>query len=327
MGCIQSICTDSDFSLPQLHFKGKGSFPRPSDTVTLQHDGGPGALLLCHQSQAPSHQTGYVTLNSTAWVLGLPAHYAAGSWRNGTTCALRVLYAVEETVPIISRKNFGVDHSDLYTVRATVDNGVFSTNLTCNFWVVSPVLGLRVIYPPQQGSIIYLETNSTWLVLKISSGMKATAGWLGGNQSFPFERSCPSEVTPLVAECARETNDTWFSVVMLEGIGRNVSTLVLWAENAVSSQNITVLVKAEEAIRGLRATPEPETRVLLNNRVVSLLEMCPEPHMLRPMVFRSSGAMTHLVPPDGSCHATLLQGLEGLFWASALYSLPAGLRH
>ncbi|XP_066496885.1 polycystin-1 isoform X2 [Tiliqua scincoides] len=268
------VLQESVFILPPgpsaqylFHFRSKGSFARPSDTVSIQHDGGPGALLLCHQSQVPSHQTGYITLNSSDWVLGLPARYAAGSWRNGSVCALRVLCATEETVPIISKKNFGVDRSDLYAVRATVDNGVFSANLTCNFWVVSPVSGLRVIYPPQQGDIVYVETNSTWLVLKLSSGMKATAGWLGRNQTFPFERSCPPAVMSLVAECARETNDTWFSVVVLEGIGRNVSMLVLWAENAVSSQNITVLVKAEQAIRGLRATPDPETRVLLNNRV------------------------------------------------------------
>ncbi|XP_053131913.1 polycystin-1 isoform X2 [Hemicordylus capensis] len=268
---VNGASQESLFTLPPgpstqylLLFRGKGAFARPNDTVSIQHDVGPGAFLLCHPNQTPSSQMGYFTFNSSGWEPGLPA---ASSWRNDSVCSLRVLYATEETTPIISAENLGVDHSGLYSVRATVDNGVFGANLSCSFWAVSPVSGLRIIYPPEQDGRIYVETNRTWLVVKISSGVNATAGWLGGNQSFFFERSCPPGVSPLVVECARENNDTWFSVVALEGIGENVSTVVLWAENAVSFQNITVLVKAEDAIRGLRATPDPETRVLLNNRV------------------------------------------------------------
>ncbi|KAF2984153.1 hypothetical protein EK904_007642 [Melospiza melodia maxima] len=64
-----------------------------------------------------------------------------------------------------------------------------------------------------------------------------------------------------------DNNDTWFAVLQLGGLGEGLSTHVLVAENAVSSQNITVTVKVEEPIRGLRATPDPESRVLLNTRV------------------------------------------------------------
>uniref|UniRef100_A0A670JHV8 Polycystin 1, transient receptor potential channel interacting n=1 Tax=Podarcis muralis TaxID=64176 RepID=A0A670JHV8_PODMU len=256
-------------SLSQLHFRSKDTFIRPNDTVSIQHDAGPGAFILCHPSQVPSYQMSYFTLNSSDWELGSLMHPEAGGWHNDSTCYFRVLSVAEKTVAIIGEGNLGVDRPGLYAVRATVENGVFSANLSCDFVAVSPVSGLHVIYPPEQGGRIYVETNHTWLVVKISSGVNATAGWFAGSQSFPFGRSCPPSVIPLVPECTRDTNDTWFSVVVLENIGGNASTRVLWAENAVSSQNITITVKAEDAIRGLRATPDPETRVLLNNRVVS----------------------------------------------------------
>ncbi|XP_007438791.3 polycystin-1, partial [Python bivittatus] len=264
----------SHFTLPPgpstrylLFFRSKDSFVRPNDTVSVQHDAGPGAFLLCHPSQKSPSQMSYFTLNSLDWEPGLPAHPTPKGWQNDSLCPFRILLAAEETVPLLEQNNSKVHHPGLYAVRATVNNGVFRRNFSCDFWALSAVSGLRVIYPQEQGGKVYVESNSTWLVVKISSGMNATSGWLGGNQSFSFGRSCPLAVTPLVAECARETNDTWYSVILLEGIGHNLSTVVLWAKNAVSSQNITVRVKAEDAIRGLRVTPDPETRVLQNNRV------------------------------------------------------------
>lgn len=260
------------FSLLQLLFRGKDTSVRPNDTISIQHDAGPGAFLLCHPSPTPSEQIRYLTWNSLDWDPGFSSPNTASSRRNDSTCFFRVVCVAEETVPIISQKNSGVGRNGLYAVRATVDNGVFTANVSCNFWAVPPVQGLRVIYPPFQDGKIYVPTNSTWLVVKISSSVNASAGWVGGNRSFPFEKQCPPAVALLTVECAREANDSLFSVIMLDGIGQNFTPVVLWAENAVSSQNITVVVKAEEPIRGLRATPDPESRVLLNKRVVSCQE-------------------------------------------------------
>lgn len=253
----------------QLLFKSKGTLIRPDDTVSIQHDAGPGALLLCRPDQQAPGTMSYYTLHSPTWERDTPALPTAGSWRNDSTCDFRVLAATEETVPLLGQKNSGVALPGLYSLRAAVDNGVFRAELSCDFWVASPLSGLRVVYPPEQGGRIYMEANHTWLVVKILSGTNATAGWFGGNQSFPFSRGCPPSVAPLVPECAREANETWFSVVVLEALGENATTVVLWAENAVSRQNVTIMVKTEEAIQGLRAMPNPETRVLLHNRVVS----------------------------------------------------------
>lgn len=188
---------------------------------------------------------------------------------NDAVCSLRVRYAEEQLVPLIGPHNAGLEHPGQYTVRASVDNGLFSTNLSCSFWVASRVSGLRVIHPAPQGGKVYLPSNHTILLVKLSSGVNATASWLGDNRTFPFQGSCPAAVASLTPECARETNDTWFAVVSLSGLQEGLSTHLLIAENTVSSQNITVTLKVEEPIRGLRATPDPESRVLLNTRVVS----------------------------------------------------------
>ncbi|XP_032086824.1 polycystin-1 [Thamnophis elegans] len=250
-----------------LLFRSKDTFVKPNDTVSVQHDAGPGALLLCHASQKPLTQMSYFTISSLDWDPGWPVHPAPQAWQNDSRCPIRILAAAEETIPLLPKNHSSVHRPGLYAVQATVHNGLFRRNFSCDFWALSAILGLRVIYPPEKCGKVYMESNSTWLVVKILSGMNATSGRLGGNQSFPFGRSCPPAVTPLVAECTRDSNDTWFSVILLEGIGHNLSTVVLWAKNAVSSQNITVRVKAEDAIRGLRVTPDPETRVLQNKRV------------------------------------------------------------
>uniref|UniRef100_A0A8B9P7V4 Polycystin 1, transient receptor potential channel interacting n=1 Tax=Apteryx owenii TaxID=8824 RepID=A0A8B9P7V4_APTOW len=232
----------------------------------IQHNAGRGLLLQCQPSTSSPYRLNFLSTNSSDWARGLSASFTSATWTNNTICSLRVRYAEEQLVPMISSHNAGLEHPGRYTVRASVDNGVFSANLSCSFWVTSWVSGLRVIHPPPQGGKVYVPSNHTTLVVKLSSGVNATASWLGDNHSFPFEGACPAAVAPLTADCARETNDTWFAVVSLSGLREGLSTHVLVAENAVSSQNITVTVKVEEPIRGLRATPDPESRVLLNTR-------------------------------------------------------------
>uniref|UniRef100_A0A452IQ37 Uncharacterized protein n=1 Tax=Gopherus agassizii TaxID=38772 RepID=A0A452IQ37_9SAUR len=248
-------------------FKGEDTFVRPKDVFSIQHDAAPGLFLQCQPSTLSPYRMNYLSTNSSDWVPSLSANLSGAIWKNDTVCSLRVLYATEQITPLISQPNPGLEHHGLYTVKATVDNGVFSANLSCSFWVTSLVSGLRVIHPSPHSGKVYVPTNHSSLVVKISSGVNATASWLGENRTFPFEGACPPAIVPLTADCTRDTNDTWFSVVELSGGGESVSTRLLMVENSVSSQNITVKVKVEEPIRGLRATPDPETRVLLNTRV------------------------------------------------------------
>lgn len=253
----------------QITFRKENIFVRAEDIFSIQHNGVSGSLLQCQPSTTSPYRTNVLSTNSSEWALGLPDAFIGAFWMNDTVCSLRLRYAEEQLVPVIRPHNAGLGHPGRYTVRASVDNGIFSTNLSCSFWVASRVSGLRVIHPAPQGSRVYLPSNRTTLVVKLSSGVNATISWLGDNRTFPFEGSCPAAVALLTADCARETNDTWFAVVSLSGLREGLSTHMLVAENAVSSQNITITVKVEEPIRGLRATPNPESRVLMNTRVVS----------------------------------------------------------
>ncbi|KAL2299111.1 hypothetical protein Nmel_014727 [Mimus melanotis] len=240
----------------QITFREENIFVRAGDIFSIQHNAEPGSFLQCHPSA-----TSLGSRNSSEQALSL----SQGSpWTNSSVCSVRVCYAEEQLVPVLSPHNAGLEHPGHYRVRASVANGLFSANLSCSFHVASRVSGLRVIHPTPQGSRVYLPTNHTTLLLKLSSGANATASWLGDNHSVPFVATCPPALAQL---CARENNDTWFAVVQLGSLGEGVSTHVLLAENSVSSQNITVTVKVEEPIRGLRATPDPESRVLLNTRV------------------------------------------------------------
>uniref|UniRef100_A0A674J5K7 Polycystin 1, transient receptor potential channel interacting n=1 Tax=Terrapene triunguis TaxID=2587831 RepID=A0A674J5K7_9SAUR len=253
-------------------FKGEDTFVRPKDVFSIQHDAAPGLFLQCRPSTLSPYRMDYLSTNSSDWVPSLSANLSGAIWKNDTVCSLRVLYATEQVTPLISQHNPGLERHGLYTVKATVDNGVFSANLSCSFWVTSLVSGLRVIYPSPHSGKVYVPTNHSSLVVKISSGVNATASWLGENRTFPFEGACPPAIVPLTADCTRDTNDTWFSVVKLSGGGESVSTRLLMVENSVSSQNITVKVKVEEPIRGLRATPDPETRVLFQGSYIPVME-------------------------------------------------------
>lgn len=206
-------------------------------------------------------------------------------------------------MPVLSPSNAGLEQPGHYRLRASVDNGLFRANLSCSFRVASRVSGLRVLHPAPQGSRVYLPTNHTWLLLRLSSGTNATASSLGDSRSVPFVATCPAAVAAL---CNRDSNDTWFAVLPLGGLGEGLSTHVLVAENAVSSQNITVTVKVEEPIRGLRATPDPESRVLLNTRVVSacLLLLWTLPSLPRGVCASPGAARVCL--PRGRGHCLLL---------------------
>ncbi|XP_029433205.1 polycystin-1 isoform X2 [Rhinatrema bivittatum] len=238
----------------------------PSDPTEASTAGAPSDPTEASTAGAPSDPTEAWTAGASsdppkAWMTGVPIDL---TWNtNITTCSFRILATTQQVTPVFGQHhNHGLHSPGRYTMKATFENGVFAANLSCSFWVVSPVLGLQVIYPTAQNGVFYVSRNQQFLVLKISSGMNATATWLAGNQTAPFESACP-----LIANCARETNDTWFSVIRLNNLSEGINAIQIAAENAVSSQNITVLVKTEEPIAGLSAYPDPEARVLLNTRV------------------------------------------------------------
>ncbi|XP_069503433.1 polycystin-1 [Ambystoma mexicanum] len=251
-----------------VSLEGEGFLVGLNHTFGIQHDADPGMFLQCLNDTAVPQGPGYFSINSSDWLSDIPG-LTHGTWHNETDCVLRVFSTEQKVSPVIKqRHNSGMQKPGLYTVKASVQNTVSTTNVSCHFLVITPISGLQVIYPAVQSGIVYGTKNQTFVGLKIrSGGADSLAYWEDGNQTSRFQATCPAAVTLLTSECVRETSDTWFSVIPLEGLGEGLTSVLITAKNVVSSQNITVSVKEEEPIRGLSAQPDPETRVLLNNRV------------------------------------------------------------
>ncbi|KAG5854077.1 hypothetical protein ANANG_G00033700 [Anguilla anguilla] len=212
-------------------------FVAEGDFMALQHDAGPGALLQCGLDPASPWRQSVLVLNDTDWINGSSVDVAGNSsaWAEDRACLLRVLYTGQEETP-----------------RAS-----------CPIRVVPP-LGLTVIYPPSQNGTIYFPANQTFLLAKVRSWHRAWASWQGGNQSVPFLASCPPDLAPVVGECRSDRhNDTLFVYVDLRLGGTPAGPVVLTARSEVTSANLTVQVRVEEPLRGLKVTPHPNHRVLM----------------------------------------------------------------
>ncbi|KAM5227335.1 polycystin-1 [Ctenodactylus gundi] len=248
-----------------VSFHGQDILVLPSDLIGLQHDAGPGALLRC--PLVPGHtgpQALYLSSNASTWLGHLPVPLQEA--QVGPACALQLLLATERLTPLLGPSpNSGLRLPGHYKVQAMVGNNVSKFNLSCSFDVVSPVTGLRVIYPVAHEGRLYVPTSGSVLVLQVASGTNTTAMacWPGGNISAPFETACPAVVGNLESSCPRETNDTLFSVLALPLLSTGEHMVEVVAQNNAGQANLSLSVLAEEPIRGLRATPIPEARVLL----------------------------------------------------------------
>ncbi|XP_052050992.1 polycystin-1 isoform X1 [Apodemus sylvaticus] len=235
----------------------------PGDLIGLQHDAGPGTLLHCPLASSCPGQTLYLSTNASDWMTNLPVHLEE-AWA-GPVCSLQLLLVTEQLTPLLGPgPNPGLQHPGHYEVQATVGNSVSRQNLSCSFSVVSPVAGLRVIYPMPLDGHIYVPTNGSVLVLQVDSGANATATaqWFGGNISAPFEDACPPEVDFLKQDCTEEANGTLFSVLVLPRLKEGDHAVEIVAQNGASQANLSLRVTAEEPICGLHAVPSPEARVL-----------------------------------------------------------------
>ncbi|KAK2499988.1 hypothetical protein MC885_005212 [Smutsia gigantea] len=244
-------------------FHGQDSPLLPGDLISLQHDAGPGALLHCPPTHSLSgSEVPYFSTSASAWLTRLPAQLEAAP--AGPACTLRLLAATEQLTPLLGlRPNPGLRRPGHYEVRAMVGNSVSRQNLSCSFTVLSPVAGLRVVYPAPQDGYFYVSTNGSALVLQMDSGdsATATAHWLGGSVRAPFEATCPAIVAALVPGCA-EANATLFSVLALPGLSKGEHAMEVVVENSAGRANLSLPVRVEEPISGLQAMPRPEARVL-----------------------------------------------------------------
>ncbi|XP_064151439.1 polycystin-1 isoform X2 [Loxodonta africana] len=236
----------------------------PGDLLALQHDAGPGTFLHCPPAQGPpAPEAPYLLANASEWLTHLPTQLEEAPV--GPACALRLLGATERLTPLLGLSpKPGLRHPGHYKVQATVSNGVSTHNLSCSFSVASPVAGLRVVHPAALDGRLYVPTNRSALVLAVDAGANTTAmaHWRGGNASASFEPACPAVLDALAPGCPHEANSMLFSVLVLPGLCEGEHIVEVVAENSVSQARLSLRVMAEEPVRGLRATPSPESRVL-----------------------------------------------------------------
>ncbi|XP_036165104.1 polycystin-1 isoform X4 [Myotis myotis] len=270
-GASYTLWREFLFSVPagppaqySVAFRGQDGPLLPGDLIGFQHDAGPGALLRCTPALShPGPEAPYFSTNASGWLGCLPTQLEAS--RAGQACALQLLTATERLTPLLGlRPNPGLRRPGRYEVQASVGNSVSRWNLSCSFDVLSSVAGLRVVHPTPHDGLLYMSTNGSALVLQVDSGANATAmvRWPGGNISAPFEATCPDSVAALVPSCAHEANNTLFSVLALPRLHEGEHAVEVVVENSASRANLSLWVKVEEPICGLRAMPSPEARVL-----------------------------------------------------------------
>ncbi|MGH0137686.1 UNVERIFIED_CONTAM: hypothetical protein FKN15_021799 [Acipenser sinensis] len=243
----------------------------PGDFIAVQHDGEPGSLINCHQDTMSPWKQSYFRVNHSDWITDSLDNTTLRNCTEEGVCSLRVLYTQKKVKFIESPLlKAGLTTPGMYTFHAAVESKPFSRNLSCTFQVAPP-LGLTIVYPPVQDDTVYFPTNKTFLLLKITSWHNATARWHGNNQSFPFQTTCPEEIASLIEDCKMNSSGTLFSRIDLELINASVVSVVITADNELSSENQTVKVKTEDPVRGLRVIPDPHQRVLVNSLVVTAL--------------------------------------------------------
>ncbi|KAG8557423.1 hypothetical protein GDO81_016629 [Engystomops pustulosus] len=246
----------------------------PGSLIVVQHDASPKKLLHCHPSRS------YHVIHQQTWMDCIPGDLLGGALANitgdnwpskidgGASCSIRVVGTTEERSSIFSHQpNGGLRYPGRYSVMTRFSNPLSEANRSCTFTVMSPVSGLKVVYPIPQEEIYYVSVNNTVLVLKLLTGSNATAHWIGTNQSWSFGQSCPPVIPTRISECNAGNGDGSYAEINLMGLGKGASKVVILVQNEISSENITIQIKVEEPIRGLGISPYPQERVLVNTRV------------------------------------------------------------
>ncbi|XP_048871457.1 polycystin-1 isoform X2 [Brienomyrus brachyistius] len=238
------------------------------DFIALQHNSGPGGLLQCSTNHSSPWRQSFLALNHSNWFNDTINITEDATWIEEAMCPIRVLYTgmVDEHIPgqLLQR---GLPDPGVYSFEVTSNDPDFPSQASCNISVVPP-MALTVVYPPSQNGTIYFPINQTFLLARIRSWHEALASWQGGNQNFSFLPHCPPELESVVEECqSNPHNDTLFAYLEIPLGDSPPPVLVLIARSKVTSANVTVSVKVEVPLRGLKIVPHPNRRVLMNTLV------------------------------------------------------------
>uniref|UniRef100_A0A4W3JL02 Polycystic kidney disease 1b n=1 Tax=Callorhinchus milii TaxID=7868 RepID=A0A4W3JL02_CALMI len=295
-----------------------------NDVIGIQHDAGPGCLLGCQSSSKSPWRQSYISLEQQSWVemslTGFQPAWLSAKWVDSVVCDVRVLYTEElrsfAVTPLLST---GQTQAGTYTYSVTVANKVSSVTQSCRVEVRSKITGLQIIFPrPLHGRLQVPTNSSTVVVIKILSGSNATASWGVPirRSGVRFESGCPPDVPRFAPACRRETGDTWFAHAHLTPTDRRLRTLSVAVSNDISSQNLSVLVQAHDAIGGLRIVPPGPRRMLVDASQVRLFS---------PAVTRGTSVTYTWVIDDLTVFAYTGQTYSVIFKRAATYRLKVRL--
>ncbi|KAJ0050432.1 hypothetical protein NL108_003655, partial [Boleophthalmus pectinirostris] len=278
----------------------------PGDVFALQHDAGPGSLLLCQSAPHSPWRQSVLAINQSEWFwldstrsheeheagrippeLDIEALVVDGEarWVTDVVCPVRVLYAgCSESQLQGQHLMTGLKEPGLYTLQVYSAEPSYPVLDTCLLQVVPP-LGLTIIHPSLQNGSIYLQPNDTHILLRVQSRYLTSVTWSGTNSTVTFGPTCPSEfvsrhglcqASPNTGSQADASEPCQYAVLDLapglegqegqEGPEGPIH-LGLEAHNNVTEASLSVVVHLEEALQGLMVHPHPTHRVLMESVV------------------------------------------------------------
>ncbi|KAM9425901.1 polycystin-1 [Pholidichthys leucotaenia] len=257
------INPSSELETIQVHLQDRFIMVYPDDVVALQHTLPSGAFLHCLSGEAfknsPWHQS-YLSFRGMEWggwweggLISLPK---GSMWVDGVVCDLRMLY-----LDTLHKATDILDYTPAGTTTAT--------NISPN---PDPSLGskfrLHIIHPiPDERNQIHIEIDTPCLfVLNARFGEGASSSWSAPvlRNEVPFYPSCPEEQAQSLPACRKETQNTWFSSVMVLLKSQGVHVLNISMTDSESFQTVSVKVCGYEAVRGLDVKAHGCSRMLIN---------------------------------------------------------------
>ncbi|XP_077461763.1 polycystin-1 isoform X2 [Stigmatopora argus] len=273
----------------------------PGDIIGLQHDAGPASLLRCQSSPNSLWRQPVFVVDHSEWISinnsketadgsaghGLPPRprltlesqpgASAGGWQEEVVCPIRVLYVGQSEILLEGAKlTAGISQPGLYTLQVSSAEPSYPSSASCPLQVVPP-LGLTILHPPLWNGSLYLQPNSTRVLLHVQSRYTTKVSQRGTNHSVTFQPDCPSNFLSSPMLCkprwqpgTEVREPSLYAILDLELVAKEQGDLIhveLHAYNNMTESSLALVVHMEEPLKGLVVHPYPAQRVLMDSVV------------------------------------------------------------
>ncbi|XP_057698880.1 polycystin-1 isoform X1 [Corythoichthys intestinalis] len=271
------------------------------DIIGLQHDAGPASLLHCQSSPNSLWRQSVFVVNHSEWnlintsresaessaghgldpqphlVLESLMEAGGGGWLEEVVCPIRVLYVGHSEILLQGPKlSAGLSQPGLYTLQVSSAEPSYPASASCPLLVVPP-LGLTILHPPLWNGSLYLQANSTRVLLHVQSRYSTRVSQRGTNHSVTFQPDCPSIFLSSPTLCkprshsgTEVTEPSLYAILDLSLVSKEQKDLIhveLHAYNNMTESSLAVVVHVEVPLKGLVVKPYPAQRVLMESVV------------------------------------------------------------